>query len=108
TGATPLDVFKQQSGLLVAQIYQQEPLFNRAEITSYGWEWVNLGFLAGGAWLVYRKIFTWHAPLAMLAALAIMAALFYDGGSSTSGGSPLLHLLSGATMLGAFFIVTDP
>lgn len=108
TGATPLDVFKQQSGLLVAQIYQQEPLFNRAEITSYGWEWVNLGFLAGGAWLVYRKIFTWHAPLAMLAALAIMAALFYDGGSSTSGGSPPLHLLSGATMLGAFFIVTDP
>ncbi len=41
-------------------------------------------------------------------ALALMAALFYDGGSSASGGSPLFHLLSGATMFGAFFIITDP
>ena len=37
-----------------------------------------------------------------------MSALFYAGGSSSSGGSPLFHLLSGATMFGAFFIVTDP
>ena len=65
-------------------------------------------FLAGGVWLLYKRIFTWHAPLAMVAALTLMAALFYDGGSSTSGGSPLMHLFSGATMLGAFFIVTDP
>ena len=49
-----------------------------------------------------------HAPVAMLASLALLSALFYDGGSSASGGSPLFHLLSGATMFGAFFIVTDP
>jgi electron transport complex protein RnfD len=58
--------------------------------------------------LLYRKIFTWHAPVAMLATLTICAALFYDEGSSASGGSPLFHLLSGATMFGAFFIITDP
>ena len=73
-----------------------------------GWEWANIAFLLGGAWLMYRKIFTWHAPVAMLLSLAVMASLFYDGGSSASGGSPLFHLLSGATMFGAFFIVTDP
>ena len=44
----------------------------------------------------------------MLLALVVMATLFYDSGSSNSGGSPIYHLLSGATMLGAFFIVTDP
>jgi len=108
TGATPLDAFKHSSGLLVEQIYAQQPLFSAAEIVSYGWEWVNLGFLIGGVWLLYMRVFTWHAPVAMLAALSLLAALFYDGGSSSSGGSPLLHLLSGATMLGAFFIVTDP
>ena len=43
-----------------------------------------------------------------VASLSLLAALFYDGGSSASGGSPLFHLLSGATMFGAFFIVTDP
>jgi hypothetical protein len=73
-----------------------------------GWGTVNLAFLAGGAWLLYKRIFTWHAPVAMLLALALAATLFYDEGSSASGGSPLLHLFSGATMFGAFFIITDP
>ncbi len=108
TGATPLDLFKHQSGQLVEQIYAGNRLFREANIAGYGWEWVNLAFLAGGLWLLFMGVFTWHAPVAMLAALALMAALFYDGGSSVSGGSPLLHLFSGATMLGAFFIVTDP
>ena len=108
TGATPLDAFKHSTGMLVSQFYQQEALFREAEVIAFGWEWVNFGFLLGGVWLLYKRVFTWHAPVAMLTALALMAALFYDGGSSTSGGSPLMHLFTGATMLGAFFIVTDP
>jgi len=108
TGATPLDVFKSQQGLLVEQINNDQRLFSNALIAGLGWEWVNLAFLAGGFLLLYKKVFTWHAPVGMLAALSILAMLFYDGGSSDSGGSPLLHLFSGGTMLGAFFIITDP
>jgi len=106
TMATPLDLMKQNTGLLLTDLYAQTPQFGRW--AGLGWEWVNIAFLAGGAWLLYKRIFTWHAPLAMLASLALFAAIFYDGGSSASGGSPLFHLLSGATMFGAFFIVTDP
>lgn len=108
TAATPLDVFKHNTGLLVDQLYQREPLFAAGNWAGTGWEWVNLGFLVGGVFLLYRKVFTWHAPVSMLVALTLMSALFYDGGSSSSHGSPIMHLLSGATMLGAFFIVTDP
>lgn len=108
TGATPLDLFKNQEGLLVEQIYATEALFINSNLAGIGWEWVNLAFLAGGIVLLQKKIFTWHAPVSMLAALSLMALLFYDGGSSTSGGSLLLHLFSGGTMLGAFFIITDP
>jgi electron transport complex protein RnfD len=108
TGATPLDLFKQNSGYLVEHFYASEPIFNTARWAGAGWEWANIGFLLGGCFLLYKRVFTWHAPVSMLVALTAMSALFYDGGSSTSGGSPLLHLLSGATMLGAFFIVTDP
>jgi electron transport complex protein RnfD len=106
TMATPLDVLKQNNSLLLEQLWQQNPQFGRWG--GLGWEWANIGFLAGGAWLLYKRIFTWHAPVSMLAALALMSALFYDGGSSASGGSPLFHLLSGGTMFGAFFIITDP
>ncbi len=106
TMATPLDVLKQNNSLLIENLWAQNPQFGRW--AGVGWEWANLAFLAGGLWLLYQRVFTWHAPVAMLCSLALMAAIFYDGGSSASGGSPLFHLLSGATMFGAFFIVTDP
>jgi electron transport complex protein RnfD len=44
----------------------------------------------------------------MLITLGLCAAIGFDSGSSESGGSPLFHWLSGATMFGAFFIITDP
>ncbi len=108
TGATPLDLFKTQQGLLVEQINSENSIFSLSSFAGVGWEWVNIGFLLGGLFLLYKRAFTWHAPVSMLAALAVMAILFYDGGSSESGGSVLLHLFSGGTMLGAFFIITDP
>ena len=108
TGATPLDSFKFSDGLLVDQIYAQNPLFSQAGFAGVGWEWVNVGFLIGGLILVGSKIFTWHGPVAMLGAIAVMSILFWDGGSSDSPGSPLMHLFSGASMMGAFFIMTDP
>jgi electron transport complex, RnfABCDGE type, D subunit len=108
TGATPLDLLKQNQSQLISDLYANTSAFNQGRWAGAGWEWVNLAFLGGGIFLLYKKIFTWHAPIAMLASLGLLAALFYDGGSSTSSGSPLFHWLSGATMLGAFFIVTDP
>jgi electron transport complex protein RnfD len=104
--ATPLDLMRQNEGQLLADLYAANPQFGIAG--GVGWEAASLAFLAGGIWLLYRRIFTWHAPVAMLLSLALCAALFYDEGSSASGGSPLFHLFSGATMFGAFFIITDP
>jgi electron transport complex protein RnfD len=108
TGATPLDLYKIQNGLLTEQITTEQALFAQAAFAGVGWEWVNVAFLLGGLFLLYKKAFTWHAPVAMLGTLTIMALLFYDGGSSQSGGPVLMHLFSGGTMLGAFFIITDP
>lgn len=106
TAATPLDVMKQNTSLMTAQMFEQLDSFGH--FGGIGWELVNAGFLLGGLYLLARGIFTWHAPVSMLLALSICAAIGYDGGSSASGGSPLFHLFSGAAMFGAFFIVTDP
>ncbi len=108
TGATPLDLMKQNNGLMLDDLYLAESIFSQGKWAGAGWEWVNIAFLAGGIYLLYKKIFTWHAPVGMLASLFVLSMLFYDGGSSNSAGSPIFHLLSGGTMLGAFFIVTDP
>lgn len=62
--------------------------------------------LAGGLWLLYRRVITWHIPLAMLSTLAVVAGLFHLVDPAHYPG-PLFHLLSGAALLGAFFIATD-
>ncbi len=106
TGATPLDLLRQNTGLLFNDLMTTRP-----ELSGWagvGWFEVNLAFLAGGLWLLYRRVFTWHAPLAMLVTLALCALMGFDGGSSQSGGSALFHLFSGASMFAAFFIITDP
>ena len=88
-------------------LWQQNAQFGRW--AGIGWEWASLAFLAGGLWLLYQRVFTWHAPIAMLAALALTAALFYDGGSSRQRRAHLYSTCSVARPCSVHsFIVTDP
>ncbi len=104
TMATPLDTYKHQIDVLTQEEVSQLPVFGQH--VALGWEWVNLGFLTGGLILLWRKIITWHIPLSMLAALAICSLVL---GWDPDRYTPVsIHLLSGATMLGAFFLSPDP
>lgn len=105
TQATALDVLKVNKSLTIDELWSNPALGHFGGIGS---EVVNLAFLAGGLFLLHKRLFSWHAPVGMLAALVVMSLVFWNGSGSDSNGSPLFHLLSGATMLGAFFIVTDP
>jgi len=66
-----------------------------------------LFLIAGGLFLIARRIITWHAPLAMLLGVALPALIAHAIAPAHYLGV-LPHLLSGGLMLGAFFIVTDP
>lgn len=72
-----------------------------------GWEWVSIGFLGGGIALIALRIISWHIPLAFLASAGLFTGALWLY-SPQQFASPLFHLLGGATMLGAFFIATDP
>lgn len=105
TMATPLDAFKHKEGLMSSEAFATVPGLQDISLSS--WMWVNLAYLAGGLFLIWQRIITWHTPVSMLAALALMAGAFYIIDPSNAA-SPLFHLTSGAAMLGAFFIATDP
>jgi electron transport complex protein RnfD len=62
--------------------------------------------LLGGLFLIYKRIITWHIPLAMLGTLTLLASLFHMIDPESYVG-PLTHLLSGAAIICAFFIATD-
>ena len=106
TGPTLLESFKYRAGQTVAEVWQAQAGFGR--FGGLGVEWVNLGYLLGGLLLLIWRIIDWRIPVAMLFGMAAIATLGYDGGSSASLGSPVMHWFSGATMLTAFFIATDP
>ncbi|MBT8423077.1 MAG: RnfABCDGE type electron transport complex subunit D [Gammaproteobacteria bacterium] len=106
TGATPLDTVKMQLGQMrtMTEITATEQF---GLLAGYGWEWMNLTALAGGLWLLRKGVMSWHAPGAMLLTMGLLYFGFYAFSPATQP-SPVLGLLSGGTMLAAFFIVTDP
>ncbi len=55
--------------------------------------------LAGGAYLVLRRVITPHIPLAFMASAAVLALIL--------GDDPIRTLLSGGLMIGAIFMATD-
>ena len=105
--ATPLDTFKTErhAGHPVAEI-MQSAIYHGA-FAGIGWQWVNVAYLAGGVFLLWQKAIRWHIPVSFLITLALCATLGWLIHPDNMA-SPPLHLLSGATMLGAFFILTDP
>ncbi len=105
SGATPLDAFKHKGdAVLASEFWAANPLPNG---TLTAWRWVALAWLVGGVVLLAKRIISWHIPIAMLGSLVLLDTLFYLSDPSHFA-SPLFHLLTGATLFGAFFIATDP
>ena len=106
TQATPLDLTREGlSNMRTLDEIQSGPFFGG--MGGRGWEWINVFVALGGIYLLFRGIIRWHIPVSMLVALLTLAALFHavDASRYASAG---FHLFSGASLLGAFFIATDP
>lgn len=106
SSATPLDYLKTQLKLQhsVAEI-SREPLFGT--LGGQGGEIVVGAYLLGGLYLLQQRIISWHVPTAFLLALAVLSAAFHLIDPAHYAGATF-HLFSGASMLCAFFIATDP
>ncbi len=106
TQATPLDQIKEGLGeMLTITEIRNGALYGA--LGGRGWEWINAAAAAGGIYLLIRGVIRWHIPVAMIAAIAICAATMHTLDSSRFLSSTF-HVFSGATLLGAFFIATDP
>lgn len=104
--ATPLDTLKNdlKAGFTTTEIF--DSIAYQAS-SSQAITWVNLGFLLGGIILLAKRIILWMIPASFLAGMALFSFIAFAYHPDLNA-SPFFHLLSGATMLGAFFILTDP
>ena len=104
--ATPLDAIRTSlaSGRMVSEA-RQSPVFG--DFGGLGWEWIANLYALGGFWLLWRRIISWHVPVTMIGSVVTLGLVAYlvDPGSNPV---PLQHVFSGALVLGAFFIATDP
>lgn len=106
TMATPLDTARNalNGGATISEILSSR------EYGASSWQaiqWVNLGFLIGGLILLYQRVIQWYIPVAFLTGISVFSFIAFAYNPDLNI-SPLFHLFSGATMLGAFFILSDP
>jgi len=65
-----------------------------------------LALLVGAAYLMFRRVITWHIPVSFLGTMALFALVKY-GFSPVGEAAALVHVLSGGAVLGACFMATD-
>lgn len=109
---TQIDVLTQATPLAVAKATAKDlwteglwPLFLGTTNGSLG-ETSTLALLLGGLYLCIRRVAAWEIPASMLAAILVLGQLMYWMDLTKFSG--IYQVCSGAAMLGAFFIATDP
>ena len=113
TGATPLGLLKEglKNGRSLAQITANNQIPSYFDMFwgdmsgSLG-EISAIAILMGGLYLLWKKIITWHIPVAVLGSIFIFEGLLWIVAPGRFM-DPVFHLITGGAMLGAFFMATD-
>jgi electron transport complex protein RnfD len=110
TTATPLGILKEEGQAKLIEVFgDQMNLYSQLLVGhragSIG-ETSVIALLIGAGFLLYKNYITWHIPLSFLGSAAVIAWVF-GGKGALFAGDPLLHLMSGGMILGAFFMATD-
>ena len=114
TGATPLSIMKWAIKSGDASVLEQLPSsFNmliglpdtcQTGAGSLG-EVCALALLLGLAFMLWRKIITWHTPASIIATVFVLSGLLHL--ANPAYADPFAVIFSGGLMLGAIFMATD-
>lgn len=111
TGATPLGIIKEglKNGEQMSQLMDKIPshmqMFYGHMGGSMG-EVAALALIIGLAYMLIRKIITWHIPVAVISTVLVFTGVLWLAGPEKNA-DPLFHLLTGGILLGAIFMATD-
>ncbi|MGB5382429.1 MAG: RnfABCDGE type electron transport complex subunit D [Lutimonas sp.] len=111
SGATTLGIIKEglQYGQTMTEIAMNIPSGSQMFLGITGGsigEMSAMALLLGGFYLIIRKVITWHIPTIVLVTMALLTGIFW-GIDPEHYANPMIHLLSGGAILGAFFMATD-
>ena len=66
----------------------------------------GLGLIIGGIYLIIRGFIRWEISVSFLVGILVSAAIFHLADPARFAG-PMFHLLTGYTLIGAFFLATE-
>ncbi|MFC2098655.1 RnfABCDGE type electron transport complex subunit D [Bacteroidota bacterium] len=111
TGATPLGIMKEgmKNKESMSEILLDIPFYADmflGKISGSAGEIAAVALLLGLAYMLIRKIISWHIPVSILLTVAVFTGILWIV-NPDKNPDPLFHLLSGGLMLGAIFMATD-
>lgn len=114
TGATPLSILNENYEKVPVDKIMSNPEYGMPDHQQLFWgdmggslgEIAAFALLLGLAYMLYKKIITWHIPLSIILTVAVFTGILWLADPS-SNADPLYHLLTGGLLLGAIFMATD-
>ncbi len=107
TAATPLGIMKE--GASMSEILNSLPSISDMLIGNTGGSLGEVSvilILLGGLYMLWKKVITWHIPVAVIGTVAVIASIFWLINPEVYI-NPVYQILSGGLMLGAVFMATD-
>jgi electron transport complex, RnfABCDGE type, D subunit len=105
TGPTPLGLLKEGATVDMSQMPTYTNMLVGQMGGSFG-EVSAIALLIGAAFLMWKRVISWHIPVSFLLAVFVFAGIFWLI-DPTHYANPFFHLLTGGLILGAFFMATD-
>ncbi|MFW5974644.1 MAG: RnfABCDGE type electron transport complex subunit D [Bacteroidota bacterium] len=102
TGPTPLAILQEEGAGAVSanmNLLLGQMSGSMGEISA-------LALLIGGLYMLFRKIITWHIPVAYFGSAFVLAGILWMV-DPTMYADPLFHMVTGGMMLGIFYMATD-
>jgi len=111
TGATPLAIIKEglKNGEPLSQLVTQIPTPSQMFLGNMGGsmgEVAAVALLIGFAFLLIKKIITWHIPVSIIGSILIFTLILWLL-NPEKNADPMFHILAGGVLLGAIFMATD-
>ncbi len=111
TGATPLSIIKEgiKNGEPLSQLMEKVPTTLNMFLGNMGGsmgEIAAFALLIGFAYMLIKKIITWHIPVSVVGSIAIFTTILWLVNPETNAG-PMFHIMAGGVLLGAIFMATD-
>jgi electron transport complex protein RnfD len=105
TALAPLAALKSQGVLAVSDMFTTRDLLMGRHIGGIG-STFGLGLILGGVYLLLRGYTRWEITISFIAGIIFTALCFKIAAPDLYAG-PMIHILSGYTLLGAFFLATE-